>query len=289
MTKKQHYVPQVYLRNFLTASNELFVYDRQKSMYFRCRSQDICREDYLYETLWENAISQLGKYVLPNQIENAFSGYEGVYGTLLRKLINVCSEPQNKTALICNADDKRALASLAVNMLVRNPWSLNQVNADKLHDGVMENEEIQSISQLFRLWNWGEITSLIKASNKKVCLDEKLAGGVPAQLISELLNLNFSILISEKHPFVTSSFPVAYEIYDSEDGMTHLKMLYLPIHPRFALMYSNNIIAKPYRNRMVSLPVDKVKRMNQLYFQSDIEQTRYIIASDESILKYIAN
>lgn len=287
MTKKQHYIPQFYLRYFLNDRGKLWLYDRLKKNYFQSYPKDICREDWLYETPWEDAHPKLGEFVLPNELENDFSELEGESNTILKKVIAVCQESQNRSALICNTEEKKALTQFVVNMLLRNPWSLEQAQVNVLPQEVMKDKEIQTISQLFGDMKFGSVKSLIKAANKKVWLDGEFPESVPEQLVSELLGLNFSILSSDMAAFVTSSFPVLYDTYDTEDGITHPRMIYMPLHPHFAVLYTNNPIAKPYRNRLVSLPDHEVNNMNQLYFKSDVDQIRFIISNEESALNSV--
>lgn len=285
MTKKQHYIPQFYLRYFLDGGGKVWVLDRSNKKIFSNVPQNICWKDWLYETPWEDANPKLGEFVLQNEIEKDFSGLEGESNTVFKRIIDVCGEPKNKNALICNSEDKKVLVKFVVNMLLRNPWSLVQAKVDALPEEVMENKEAQSISQLFLDMGFGSANSLIKAANKKVWLDGGFTESVPEQLVSELLGLNFSILSSDKAVFVTSSFPVLYDTYDTEDGITHPRMIYMPIHTHFAVLYTNNPIGKPYRNRIAVLPDNEVNRMNQLYLRSDMDQQRFIISNKESALK----
>ncbi len=48
MTKKQHYVPQFYLRNFTSEDNKLWVFDRVKKEYYCKTPKEVCYEKYLY-------------------------------------------------------------------------------------------------------------------------------------------------------------------------------------------------------------------------------------------------
>lgn len=48
MTKKQHYVPQFYLRNFTLGDNKLWVFDRENKEYYYKTPKDICFEKFLY-------------------------------------------------------------------------------------------------------------------------------------------------------------------------------------------------------------------------------------------------
>lgn len=205
MTKKQHYIPQFYLRYFVSEEGKLWVYDRLTENYFQSYPKDICREDWLYETFWEDANPKLGKFILQNQIEHYFSGLEGESNSVLKRVIGVCKEPQNRNALICKSEEKKALAKFVLNMLLRNPWSLKQTKVDSLSKEVMDNKEIQIINQLFQDIGFGSAKSIIEAANKKVWLDGEFTGSVPEQLVSELLGLSFTIFSSDKAAFVTSS------------------------------------------------------------------------------------
>ena len=172
MTKKQHYVPQFYLKNFTSDDNKLWVFDRVKKEYYRNAPKDICFEKFLYETPWEDANPKLGKYVLENQIEVYFAEKEGEYSSLLKKIIGICREPQNKNALICNAQEKKMLASFLTNIFVRNPWSLKQIESDLPLEELKKNEEIQAIEQIIQIMGLGDIDSLVKAADKRVWLTE---------------------------------------------------------------------------------------------------------------------
>lgn len=59
MTKKQHYIPQFYLNNFMNDSGKLWVYDRLKEKIYACSPKDTACENYLYETRWEDANPKL--------------------------------------------------------------------------------------------------------------------------------------------------------------------------------------------------------------------------------------
>ena len=81
-TIKQHYVPQFYLNNFINENQKLNVYDRKKKCFFEASPKEICFENYLHETLWEDANPRLGKYILPNQIEKSLSVQESTYSAI---------------------------------------------------------------------------------------------------------------------------------------------------------------------------------------------------------------
>lgn len=86
ITKKQHFVPQFYLKNFITNKN-LFVFDRQKNSSFECSPKDICYKNYLYESEWQKFNPKLGKFISPNEIEKNFSSEEREYNIIPKSSI----------------------------------------------------------------------------------------------------------------------------------------------------------------------------------------------------------
>ena len=64
MKKKEHFVPQFYLKNFANTNGFLDIYDCNTSKFKEIQPNNICYENYLYETKWCNANKRLGKFVL---------------------------------------------------------------------------------------------------------------------------------------------------------------------------------------------------------------------------------
>lgn len=314
MTKKEHYVPKSYLKSFVNSDNKLCVFDRVKETNFYSYYNDICYEKYLYETPWEKPNIQSGKFILPNQIEDTLSKYERKYISTIKKIVKVCENKLDENAPICNHEDEKILASFIANMLLRNKWTLNQEKESFKKSSLAQDEFYQLAKQAFndltlnfgdekrlvdigddKIWldsdqlfdrllnniNSCGSKSLINAARKKALIDEEINGSPAEQLMNDVLKLSFRILVSDTWQFITSSFPVLFELFDSEDGITHPKNIYVPIHPRFALLYSDEVRDRKYHNKKSIITKDEVRKLNHLYFETDIDQTRYIIAQEK--------
>ena len=84
ITKKQHYVPIFYLKNFLSQnSKKLYIYDKEKKRYFQAMPKNLCNKNYLYETQMDKDHTK--DFIFPNEIENQFSSFEGKCATLIKK------------------------------------------------------------------------------------------------------------------------------------------------------------------------------------------------------------
>lgn len=281
MTKKQHYVPQFYLRSFTPDDNKLWVYDRVKEQYYFQTPKEVCYENYLYETPWEDENPKLGKFVLENQIENYFADKEGEYSLLLKRIIDICRNPQNKNALICNHEEKEMLASFVANIFVRNPWSLKQIESDLPLEELKKNEEIQAIEQVIQIMGLGDIDSLVKAADKKVWLTEEFNG---SRLAPYILEMNYIFLVSDEAQFITSSFPAIYELSDIEEDRLIPSNIYLPVHPQIALLY-NGAVSKTKSNRLNIIDREMVHKLNSFYLKRDMGQIRFLIAKDKESLR----
>lgn len=89
ITKKQHYIPQVYLRGFSPEYNDksheiscsgytIYCYDLTKTTqsYKPVPIKSVCYKNYLYEVTGDD-----GEIVLPNHLEKCFSALEKMFGT----------------------------------------------------------------------------------------------------------------------------------------------------------------------------------------------------------------
>ena len=68
-TAKQHYVPRFLLKQFSSDENHVFVLNRMINKTYRTTADSICYANDIYDEKWKDAIEELGKYVLDNQIE----------------------------------------------------------------------------------------------------------------------------------------------------------------------------------------------------------------------------
>lgn len=285
MTRLQHYVPQFYLRNFTDDNKIFWFYNRLKETVHMSTPKDICREIYLYESETENPNGKIGKYVLPNSIEKSFSNYEREYAKVLKRIFEVCENPDNINALICNSFEKDILASFVANMILRNPWSLRKCLQQTSFDGISGNEECESISKVLEVLEFGEFKALYDAAQKRVILDEQFNEGLPYNFKKEIINMNLSVLKTEKINFITSDFPVIVRTYDDEEGSIKPLYIYFPISSKYALLYSKKNENRTSRNRIVVLNNETTKKINNIYFKQDKKISSFIIAKEKMSLK----
>lgn len=270
ITKRQHYVPQFYLRNFANKENHVWVYDRKKQRIFQSPPRAICQEDDLYEVKWKNVDPCLGKYVLRNRIENMLREKEGIYQNVVHEIISRCNEPQNRYALICDTNQKVILSNFIANLITRNPYLLDdgwKVRSDL--------PQIQETQRVFTELGLGSVQSLVKLTEREIMLDDSVDTSDTSALARAIRQLDFAFSVSKSETFVTSSFPVHYGTFQEASV---LDCLFIPLCPQIAVMYLPRTIKMKYRNRIFLLDDSMVIGANELYLSIKSEQTRFIIS-----------
>lgn len=119
ITKKQHYVPRMYLRNFCIEGekDKCFEYNPNTKSVRITNINNLCEERYLYEIRNEE-----GDFLVPdlkNQIEKALSIVETQDAEFLRFLLEEIE--QSNDFIVLNDEQIKSLFSFIFLMILRNP------------------------------------------------------------------------------------------------------------------------------------------------------------------------
>lgn len=281
MTVKQHFVPKFYLERFTDSSGFLYVYNVEKNKFFKSRPEDICFENFLYETEWKDANPMLGKYILLNQNENHFSTEESKYNSLLDKIILLCDEPKNENALILGAEDKNFLRSFIANMFVRHPKALEDYKEFYLCNESLERKELQIYKKVLEMLKFDGFKSIVEASVVRTCVDDSCEKGNAYNIVKKLESMYFTIMKASNSNFNTSSFPV---IYVAESDKLYIS---LPISPKYLILFTTDKQFYQWRNRIIFPGKDVVSDLNKLYFNFYPGFCKYIISNNQQELEKI--
>ena len=111
-TKRQHYVPQVLIKNFYNNSNRVNAYLLKDGTIFSSTSRDICHKKYLYEYDKDNHL---------NEIEKEFNPIEGKLGDSFRNIFKQLNNIDIKNSEGClvpiNEDIKFICRYLIIQLL----------------------------------------------------------------------------------------------------------------------------------------------------------------------------
>ena len=119
MTHSEHYIPQMYFRQFSENKKNIYRYDANDlDKPPEIRSIDkICREIDMYEPIYED-----GSYIAPNHIENRFGKIETKAGKVIEA---IKAKAQNDKYLSCTSvlseEDKSILNIFITTLMFRDP------------------------------------------------------------------------------------------------------------------------------------------------------------------------
>ncbi len=280
--KRQHIVPEFYLKKFCDKTGLLSVYDMESHKHFSASPDRICVEKYVYETKWENANPELGEYVKPNSIENAFSEKEGQYKQLLDCLLNSCMHATPLKQLICLTEEKTLLAEFVANIFLRDP--------DVFHGILRTNYSIDELKKLdlydhtnalFEKLGWGSPDSLISHAIKKGLFESSISGSPAQKAVDQLLTMNFVFYRCSGPFFTTSSRPVMlFDINNKSDGKVG-SAVFFPLSPRVLLMYTDLPQYRKIRNRLEEISSKYVKQLNRHFLIPKAGSVKFLIAHDK--------
>ena len=149
-TKKQHYVPQVYLRGFSSDESKINAYWIDNNIDERyIPIESICRENYLYEL--RNDSNDL---IATNHIEKCLSALEGMFSEYRIQLLNKAYITENyKTKCFFTSQEKVFWKLFIAIQMLRTPKVLNEAkifSEDFFGESVKRNSASKNLlGQLF--------------------------------------------------------------------------------------------------------------------------------------------
>lgn len=280
-TKKQHYVPQMYLRNFSDSSERIFALNKKMKKIYKSNIRDICAKNNLYETKWKVAPAPQEIYILRNKTENQLAKMEERFAEVLRYLVSKCSDNADINVLILRESDKEVLACFIANLIVRNPKQMSQYMGmlDHIRDVDVMREQ-KEFWQKFGIIDFDSIFDL--TLKQHIVTTENVKGSFSNFVKESILKMFPYIWVSYDTPFITGSYPVLHESSDCIEDSSLFEFLFLPITPKIAMVYNKQEMQG--RINKINFPDSEVvDMMNQNYFKSTISE--FIFSSDEKQLK----
>ena len=204
ITKKQHYVPQVYLRGFspeyepLGKSNvsiekyKIFSYDLEKRAYDSTEVvpiSSICYKNKLYEIYGSNE-----RIILPNWLENYFGALERMYGSYRTELERKIHKENIGIPNFLTTKERVFWVTFIAIHLLRNVYALSEAEAaiKEMVNGSVSDKEVKSVVRKFCLPFFQEINE--NSQETKVL----------ERILAPMYNMQFAIGVDFSNQLITS-------------------------------------------------------------------------------------
>ncbi len=135
--KKQHFVPEYYLRRFTDVDENLYVYDQARGKEYESRVRDVCERRYHYEMKAVQPRDWHGELILPGKIELRLQKRESKQNKLLMEI-----DRQAEKGRI-NEKERRGLSWLIGHLIARHPAMLEKYPPD--YDVMMSDSFVREL------------------------------------------------------------------------------------------------------------------------------------------------
>ena len=283
ITRKQHYIPRLLLKNFCDNDGKLAVYNTKHHTFSRKTPAQICYRNYLYETKYEFSMDgvKYENYFFLNQIEQKLSELEAEATDIIRKIISLCNDDLNKEALICSSAEKEKLLRFILNLFLRNPIIMKEYSLDKPQSNYLSIPDIREMKELLDSYDMSDI------ANQMIVSIQKLFFIFSDTLKNKINTNNITFFVSKESRLVFSDLPLVFGAVNSDSYV-----VFAPISPYCCVHYYENKTPHIFRrNKITSLSKEQTISLNCMLVSAAQHDIRYIYAKDkreiEETMKYI--
>lgn len=276
ITRKQHYVPKTYLKNFSLSNQKpeqvyvIFANDKNAKI---VSIDNICCRSYLYDQIAIDPDSKTHVFAAPNEIENSFIELEGEYATIISKIKGALLDSDEFELSRVEIDKLRQFVS---SLLFRNPIFVHLSNY--IIDTQYKNdlEHIRHVKEIFPDVPQNVYLSMLANEFLKMNIAPDV-GLFPRALAKVMKKSQLCILKTQGSIFVTSDIPVI-NICGEKDGAEY-NLLGMPITPDLFLAFVDTAQCIP---KIIIIDDNSVKRINSKQMNKEL-----LISNRKDLLSYI--
>ena len=245
ITRKQHYVPKAYLKNF-SVSNQ-----KSEQVYVVLLMMKM--QKWFQSTIFAVVLTYMIKiaidpdskthvFAAPNEIENSFIELEGEYATIISKIKNALRDSDEFELARVEIDKLRQFMS---SLLFRNPVFVHLSNY--IIDTQYKNDpqHIKHVKDIFPDVPQNVYLSMLANEFLKMNIAPDV-GLFPRALAETMKESQLCIFKAKGSVFVTSDMPVV-NIYGEKDGIEY-DLLGMPITPELFLAFCRYCSARSQNN-----------------------------------------
>ena len=263
ITKNQHYVPELYLKEWIV-DGHANVWNKENNKIERIGHKKLCSEKYFYETIDKNNLKRYDIYEL-NYIENYLNKLETVENRLLSKI-----KEDLHCHLLCNytldEKEKNEIKELFSYFIFRSKAMRKKFVQSAIEAGYLNSNQIKDM----------------KLKERELQADFLSNKNYIEKVISLIFN-EHDILFVKTTPdksFLTSYFPCSI----GKNVYGEFIILAMPISPLLAIMFIN----KNCHNHKDGdvLFVGKTNLHHNLFFIGDMNDENIISKDKDNLVKY---
>lgn len=227
-TKKQHYIPEMYLKNFCNDKGYIWRYNLSYRNYQQVTPAQTGYTEFLYETPWKRPIGDNKQFALVNYLENRFRDRENFY---LQCISSVCQKARTHNFSVSDLTqyERKILSEFTTNIFLRHPNMMMFMGFDNLSEKEKTSIHAEQLRNLFG----DEAETVLIFENKCSWLDSKFPGGYFQLVQSIFEKMCLTIIMSEHSEFITCDWPILLSLTDGE-----IKIFSLPISPQICICYN---------------------------------------------------
>ncbi|MEY8405500.1 DUF4238 domain-containing protein [Adlercreutzia muris] len=271
--KRQHFVPQFYLKNFAKANGDLWICRRRSEAkspaVFKSSARKICVENNLYEIPSRNAPEQ--KFIEWGAIEAALSRMESTFALSIKHLTEYDPDKPD-TSSESPWEHLSVVIVFTANLIVRNPkWIKTRrklaesLTRDLLSRGFFSPNDL---FELGKIDYSSDLQGIVELSIQHAELLNFNDRSSTMKLVEGFNKMSVILLRApDNASFITSSFPVTASWTDEE--AENPDWLYLPFSATSALIFHEERQQNFFFRRISAEEVDKLNvyslEMNALW------------------------
>lgn len=148
ITRKQHYIPEMYLKSFCNENGKIWQYNLLYGNYKAVTPAQTGYIEFLYETRWKGSTDENKQFALVNYLENLFSDRENIY---LPCISSVCQKACNHDFSVSDItqDERKILAEFTTNIFLRHPNMMKVIEFDNLSEKEKVSTHAEELRKLF--------------------------------------------------------------------------------------------------------------------------------------------
>ncbi len=258
ITKKQHYIPQVYLRGFASdnelpmqknkeiESTRIHCYDLvQHKVYKDIPIKTICYEKNLYEVT-----DGQGNYILPNYLEKVLSQLEGMFANYRKALKGKAYIKENyNTKCFLSREEKVFWITYISIQLMRSPeiLKLAEETSQETWKNDINSEQAKNLARLVCLPFFKELN------------EESMEAKLWDTIMGPMFNMSFSVCVDNKASFITSDNPVY--LYSKTFPCEEYEKIIFPVSSDLCLILIGGDEKKEYAKNFLFPASKDVRKM----------------------------